>query len=172
MRNAAPGLVLAALLVAAAVGACGKDKAPPPPDAADSDPGLLPARADYRGTCAVCHGYGGAGAEHLFPPLAGSPWTTYPPEAMIRVVLLGLEGPVTVDGKEFMNKMAPLGARLSDTQIAGVLTYVRKSWGNTGTTVSEAEVARVRAAVAGRGKAWTVEELKPFLVPETHGPDS
>jgi mono/diheme cytochrome c family protein len=172
MRNAAPGLVLAALLLAAVLGACGKSKEPLPPDAADSDPGLLPARADYRGPCAVCHGYDGAGAAHLFPPLAGSPWTAYAPEAMIRVVLHGLEGPVTVNGKEFMNKMAPLGARLSDAQVAGVLTYVRKSWGNAGTAVSETEVARVRAVVADRGRAWTVEELKPFLVPETRSPDS
>jgi mono/diheme cytochrome c family protein len=77
-----------------------------------------------------------------------------------------------VNGKEFMNKMAPLGARLSDAQIAAVLTYVRKSWGNTGTAVSESEVAQVRAALKGRREPWTMVELEPLLVSEAAPPDS
>lgn len=164
--GAVPRFLLAAVLLVAAAAACGRSQEPLPPDAADHDPSLLAARMEYRSTCAVCHGKDGAGASALFPPLQGSPWTTYAPEAMIRVVLHGLEGPLTVNGKEFMNKMAPLGARLSDAQIAGVLTYVRKSWGNTGRAVSADEVARVRAAFAGRETEWTVEELKPLLVPQ------
>jgi mono/diheme cytochrome c family protein len=92
---------------------------------------------------------------------------------MIRVVLHGLEGPLTVDGKEFMNKMAPLANQLDDARIAAVLTYVRTSWGNTGTPVTADEVARVRREFAGRDRAWTVEELEPLLTPQASaGPDS
>jgi mono/diheme cytochrome c family protein len=171
--NAVPRFVLAAVLLVAVAAACGKTKEPLPPDAADRDPSLLAARMEYRSICAVCHGKDGAGASALFPPLQGSPWTTYAPEAMIRVVLHGLEGPLTVNDKEFMNKMAPLGGRLSDAQIAEVLTYVRKSWGNTGSAVSADEVARVRAAFSGRETAWTAKELEPLLVPQAaSAPDS
>jgi mono/diheme cytochrome c family protein len=171
MLNAASRFALAAFLVTVTAAACSKARELPP-DAADHDPSLLAARMEYRATCAVCHGMDGAGASYLFPPLSGSPWTSCPPEAMIRVVLHGLEGPVTVNGKEFMNKMAPLGARLSDAQIAAVLTYVRKSWGNTGTAVSESEVAQVRAALKGRREPWTMVELEPLLVSEAAPPDS
>jgi mono/diheme cytochrome c family protein len=48
---------------------------------------------------------------------------------------------------------------LTDDQIAAVLTYVRREWGNAGTPVDAATVADVRKAAAGRSRPWTDQEL-------------
>ena len=135
----------------------------PEDDAARLNPDLLPARADYRNHCSACHGKRGNGAARLFPPLRGSEWVNGNAEIPIRTVLHGLRGPLTVEGQKYMNSMAPLGHRLSDAQMAGILTYVRASWGNDGEAVSEAEVTRVRAVTADRTEPWTEDELRPLL---------
>ena len=62
----------------------------------------------------------------------------------IDVVLNGLTGPVTVNGKEFNSVMPPM-SQLNDDEIANILTYVLNSWGNPGGQVTAAEVATVRA---------------------------
>jgi mono/diheme cytochrome c family protein len=55
--------------------------------------------------------------------------------------------------------MPPLGGALTDDQIAAVLTYVRREWGNAGTAVDAATVADVRKTTAGRARPWTDQEL-------------
>ena len=105
------------------------------------------------------------GAPKLFPPLAGSDWVEADPEAAIRIVLHGLDGPLEVNGERFMNKMAPLGHVLTDEEIADILTYVRASWGNAAEPVSPEEVARVREATRERETEWTEAELRGLLDP-------
>jgi nitrite reductase (NO-forming) len=60
----------------------------------------------------------------------------------VRVLLQGLSGQVTVNGRTFNNVMPKLP--LTDEDIAGALSYVRANFGNTGSGVSLADVARVR----------------------------
>ena len=48
---------------------------------------------------------------------------------------------------------------LSDEQIAAVLTYIRREWGQPGTPVEAATVKDVRAQTAGRTRPWTHDEL-------------
>jgi hypothetical protein len=55
--------------------------------------------------------------------------------------------------------MPPVGSVLNDDQIAGVLTYIRREWGQAGTPVDAAAVAGVRALTAGRTRPWTNDEL-------------
>ena len=55
--------------------------------------------------------------------------------------------------------MAPMGAALSDADLAAVLTYIRTSWGNKAGTVSADDVKAIRAEVAGR-PAITGAQLK------------
>jgi len=50
-----------------------------------------------------------------------------------------------VNGKSFTNMMPPQ-SQLSDQEIADVLTYVRKSFGNHGDAVAESAVAHERAS--------------------------
>ena len=44
--------------------------------------------------------------------------------------------------------MPPVGSVLSDDQIAAVLTYIRREWGQAGTPVDAATVKGVRASTA------------------------
>ena len=84
----------------------------------------------------------------------GSEFTLDVPGIPVRVLIGGKEGSVGL--------MPPLGAALTDEQIAAVLTYVRREWGNTGTAVDAATVADVRKATAGRSRPWTDQELAGF----------
>jgi len=128
-------------------------------DAAAADPAFLPARALYRNHCIACHGKDGRGAAALYPPLRGSEWATGNPEIPIRIVLHGLQGLLMVSGNRFLNHMTPLGHRLTDEEIASVLTYVRLSWGNRASAIQPWDVQRVRLAHADRKSAWSPEEL-------------
>ncbi len=112
----------------------------------------------YDMTCIACHQANGLGVPGQYPPLAASEWVTGNEDRVIRIVLHGLNGPITVEGKEYNNVMAPLGS-LKDDQIANVISYVRASWGNTAPEVSPETVAKVRADTAGRTTFWTAAEL-------------
>ncbi len=110
--------------------------------------------------CATCHQLNGEGIPGQFPPLKGSEWAQGNDERIIRIVLNGLSGPITVEGKEFNNVMTAVGATLKDDQIANVLSYVRQEWGNKAPDVEPDTVAKVRTEIGGRSTAWTAAELK------------
>jgi len=80
---------------------------------------------------------------------------------MIRIPQNGLAGPVKVNSQVWSQAPAMLawGAALSDEDLANVLSYIRTSWGNTGTPVTPEQVHAVRAEVGNRSQAWTEEEL-------------
>jgi mono/diheme cytochrome c family protein len=111
-------------------------------------------------TCITCHQANGLGVPGQYPPLAGSEWAQGNEERVIRIVLHGLNGPITVEGKEFNNVMAPLGAALKDEQIANALSYVRSAFGNSAPEVEPETVAKVRAETASRTTYWTATELQ------------
>jgi mono/diheme cytochrome c family protein len=110
-------------------------------------------------TCAACHMANGQGVAGINPPLAGSEWVVGSEERLIRIVLHGLKGPITVAGKEYNSVMAPLGTVLKDDQIANVLSYIRQEWGNSAPEVKPETVARVRAETASQKEQWTAAEL-------------
>jgi mono/diheme cytochrome c family protein len=109
--------------------------------------------------CITCHQATGVGVPGIYPPLAGSEWAQGNEERIIRIVLNGLSGPITVEGKDFNNAMASLGGSLKDEQIANALTYVRQEWGNKAPEVKAETVTRIRAEVGGRTAPWTAAEL-------------
>ena len=108
--------------------------------------------------CAACHQAEGTGVEGVYPPLAGSPFVNGPPEAMARILLHGLNGPLTVHGKTYNGEM-PAWQQLPDEQLAAVMTYVRASFGNKAPPVGADTVAAVRKETADRAKPWTAAEL-------------
>jgi mono/diheme cytochrome c family protein len=59
--------------------------------------------------------------------------------------------------------MPPIGSTIEDEQIASVLTYVRREWGQTGDPVSAAAVAEVRRATADRNRPWKHDELMAMV---------
>ena len=113
----------------------------------------------FRMTCVACHGVDGQGVPGAFPPLRSSDWLTGDVELPTKIVLHGLMGEVTVDGKKYNSVMAPLGPTLNDQQIADVLTFVRQSWGNDAAPVTAAQVEKIRAAHKDRYQFWTAKEL-------------
>lgn len=115
--------------------------------------------AVYKRTCIACHGPEGKGVAGAFPPLDGSSWAVGDPSVPIRIVIGGLQGPIEVSGQKYANAMPP-HLDLKDAEIADVLTYVRQSWSNDATSVSEELVRQTRAKFAGRSVPWTADELK------------
>ncbi len=114
----------------------------------------------YASTCSACHQANGEGTPGLFPPLAGSPFVTGGTARLVRIVLSGMSGPVTVRGATYEGQMPPW-KQLSDAELAAVLTYVRASWSNGAPAVGAAEVAAERAATLQRAGPWTAQELGP-----------
>jgi len=109
--------------------------------------------------CVMCHGMGGDGIEGQYPPLRGAPLVIGPPSRLARVLINGLEGPTVVHGKTYDMPMpaAPLN---DDTEVAAVMTFVRRSFGNRASAVTPEFVAKVRAEIGTRETSWTSEELE------------
>jgi mono/diheme cytochrome c family protein len=105
----------------------------------------------YAAACAACHQADGRGLEGVAKSLVGSEWALAPAAQVIRIVLHGKEGAML---------MPPVGGALTDEQVAAVLTYVRRSWGNEESAISPDEVAEVRGSSGARAQAWTEEELR------------
>ena len=105
----------------------------------------------YKNLCQACHQADGHGQEKMGANLVGSPLATGAPEVAARIVLNGKEGKIGL--------MPPLGGVLSDEQIAGALTYVRRQWGNAASAVTPNLVKQVRAQTASRTRPWTDDEL-------------
>lgn len=120
----------------------------------------------YQQRCVSCHQLNGQGTTGVFPPLAGSEYATAANVGVpIRIVLHGLQGPITVHGMEY-NSLMPaygVGIVMSDAEVAAVLTYVRSSWGNNASAVTAEDVAREREASKGHTGAMTAEDLKPLM---------
>jgi cytochrome c oxidase subunit 2 len=106
--------------------------------AAADDPGKkwdvkeLAARGEkvYAQNCVACHQAAGQGTPAMkAPALAGSKLVTGPEEGPIDTLLNGRP-----------NTAMQAFARLSDTEIAAVITYARNSWGNSASDIQPAEV--------------------------------
>jgi nitrite reductase (NO-forming) len=100
----------------------------------------------YSTVCTACHQPDGRGLPGTFPPLAQSDFLSKDVDAAIRVLIEGRQGPITVNGKTFDGAMPNFS--LVDEDIAAVLSYVRRSFGNSGAAVTPADVRRVRGLLA------------------------
>ena len=114
----------------------------------------------FENVCALCHNADGMGKPNQAPPFVGSEWVLGSAARMIRSPLAGLTGPVKVKGQEWNLAMPNMGATLSDEDLAGVLTYMRQSWGNKASVITADQVKAVRAEVGNRSQPWTASELE------------
>ena len=102
----------------------------------------------YSQICAACHGADGLGKPGQAPPLCGSEWVIAKGYSRLaHIPLTGVTGDLKVEGKDWNMAMAAMGAALSDSDLASVLTYIRGSWGNKAEPVSADDVAGVRKAI-------------------------
>src|SRR5690554_6790248 len=102
-----------------------------------------PGRKVYQSVCVACHMADGSGIPSMYPPLIKTDMVLNDKDKLIEITLNGLSGKIEVNGKIYNNIMPP-HSHLSDKQIADVLTYVRKSFGNNASEVSVEEVQKVR----------------------------
>jgi mono/diheme cytochrome c family protein len=138
-----------------------------PPKEGDEEFNL--GRTLYGSTCAQCHQASGSGTAGQFPPLAGSDWVTAEgPNRLIRVVLNGLKGPISISGSAFSApaEMNPWKDTFKDGDIAAILTFIRrnKDWGHNASKVTAEQVAAIRKLTADRPVAWTGPELEKVPV--------
>ena len=110
--------------------------------------------------CSACHGADGKGAAAAsFPPLAKSDWVKGDARRMISVILHGLAEPIMVNRKPYNLLMPPQGVQLDDAKIASIGTYVRQSFGNKESAITQGLVKSVRQKTKDRSIPWTAPEL-------------
>ncbi|AYV47172.1 cytochrome C [Caulobacter flavus] len=91
-----------------------------------------PGQTLYADNCAACHQATGKGVKGAYPALAGTPLVQGDAKPLLAMVLNG------------KNEMPGFKDDLTDADLAGLLTYVRASWGNKGKAIAPAEVATAR----------------------------
>jgi cytochrome c oxidase subunit II len=88
----------------------------------------------YAANCVACHQATGKGMPPAFPPLDGSKVVNGPKAAQIALELTGKP-----------NTAMASFARLSDSELAAVITHTRNSWGNkTGEAIQPSEIKAAR----------------------------
>lgn len=136
-----PGL--SALLLLAA---CGENSTPAASiGSAERVVSLVEGRSLYQAHCMMCHQAQGEGVQGMQPPLAGNAAVEGDVDYLVRVTVLGMgddRGALEPTG-QYRQQMQGF-PNLSDTEIAAILTYIRKSWGNNASGVSEAQVWEAR----------------------------
>jgi mono/diheme cytochrome c family protein len=106
----------------------------------DSKPGA----SVYIDNCAACHRTDGHGYTRVFPALAGNPvLQTADATSLINIVLNGGTLPATHTAPSTFT-MPAFAWRLSDQEVADVVSFVRGSWGNKGQPVKASDVANLR----------------------------
>jgi mono/diheme cytochrome c family protein len=123
-----------------------KDIAAGLPEAATAPPSpaqMASGEKLYKGSCVACHELDGSGAPRIYPPLPGNAnLQSADPLSTIRIVLDGAE---TITTPRAPNTGSMPGyAKMSDQEVADVVTYIRNAWGNAAPAVTAADVAKAR----------------------------
>jgi mono/diheme cytochrome c family protein len=98
----------------------------------------------YGKICITCHMADAGGVPNMNPPLTHSEYVNGNKAKLVSILVNGLNENIEVDGSNYSNVM-PAQEILKDQEIADVLTYVRRSFGNKGTAVTLADVKKARA---------------------------
>jgi len=125
-------------------------------------------KKSYLQACVACHQTTGLGVAGAYPPLADSEQVQGKEDALIRILLHGLNGPIEVKGKTYNGVMPAFGKVIgggynwNEEKISQVLTYIRQEWGNKAPPIAKEKVTEVLNAEKARPKPWTAAELHPF----------
>jgi mono/diheme cytochrome c family protein len=97
----------------------------------------------------------------VFPPLAGSEWVNGDAKTVALILLLGINGKISVAGSAFNGTMPAFGTTLSDAEIAAVASHVRASFGNKSPALTADFVKTERTKLGNRTTPWAGgDELK------------
>jgi mono/diheme cytochrome c family protein len=138
-----------------------------PAGAFDISASIAAGKPIYMATCFACHQATGMGVPGAFPPLVGTPYVHEDDRRLVAIVLKGIVGAITVDGKVYAtgmpNPMLTFPQLKDDKNVADVLNYVRNNFGNKNERAITPEfVGKVRAEFAARDAQWTEAELLKF----------
>lgn len=97
----------------------------------------------YEVNCSACHGLRGEGISGMVPAFAGNRSMQNDPTNMIHAMLTGTRAPHT-EARQTAAGMPSFAWKMDDQQIADILNYVRNSWGNKASEVTEEKVAALR----------------------------
>ncbi len=124
---------------------------------------LAVGRQKYLNLCANCHGTQGEGMRRFAPPLKNSEWVNGEKYKLAMILLHGMEGPVTVDGKLYdipdILPSMPSFTTLQNEDIAAIATYIRNSWGNSQSEISPGTIGGIRFRTQGKITPWKASEL-------------
>lgn len=96
----------------------------------------------YATHCQACHQANGEGLKGAFPPLKGSPVVNNKDATlMVNIVLQGY------NPRPEYGVMPPFGDKLTDAEIAAIVSHERSTWGNTGSPITADFVKQLRALV-------------------------
>lgn len=114
----------------------------------------------FRATCAPCHQADGAGLPGAFPPLRGHAPTLVATrrEHLARLVLFGQQGPIEAAGQRYDGAM-PGSPQLTDAEVAAVLNYVTRAWGNAALLPAGAAAFSPEEVAAARATPLTPREV-------------
>ncbi|MEP2775020.1 MAG: c-type cytochrome [Luteolibacter sp.] len=145
-----------------------RDKAP---GSGDEGPAPKPALAAFSSKgqkvyskCNGCHGADGKGDGANYPSLAGSEWVLGDTQKLAMIILNGLQGP-TSTGKVYGAGIMPAqGSGMTAQDLAGLMTFVRNSFGNSAGDVVTVEMAEkaleISASREKAGQSVTADEIK------------
>jgi len=114
----------------------------------------------YRQKCMACHQADGQAHAPYIPPLAGNPAVLDPaPDSLINITLNGTQR-IVVGGIPDAYWMPRFRVMLSDQEVADVVTFMRKAWGNNASAVTAAKVAEIRAGTTAATDAVQILKMK------------
>lgn len=97
----------------------------------------------YEAKCLACHQADGGGVPNMNAPLDGASNVVGNDIArLVRIIRYGYNERIALDGFYYSNAMTA-SPDLKDSEMADLLTYIRKSWSNKATAIS---IAQVQAA--------------------------
>jgi mono/diheme cytochrome c family protein len=112
---------------------------------AGNDKQMVRGKHVYEVNCVACHDFSGKGVGTMVAALANSAGLQSPhADSLLRTVLVGDRGAVTT-GNPTGAAMPSFAWKLSNDDIAAVLTYARNSWGNAAPAVTPDDVRRARS---------------------------
>jgi mono/diheme cytochrome c family protein len=118
--------------------------------------GQSPGAKLYSANCQSCHQATGQGIPGAFPPLTHLDKVVQAKggrEYLIRVVLYGLQGPLTVEGKTYNGVMPPF-RQLKDEEVANLLNHVLATFAK-----SKAKPITAQEVKAQRAKPLSPQEV-------------
>lgn len=121
----------------------------------------------YATHCAACHQPTGKGVPGAFPPLAGHAAKLAAQGSgrgyLMRVVLFGMEGPITVEGQPYSGAMPAWGA-LDDRALAAVLNQITTAWNSTQALPAQFQPYQPQEVAAARTEALTAAQVHALRV--------